>query len=153
MQRAPALAQRLHTDFGKDPRFDSARAVQIRLQPFDLDRLVEVGCKVRDLFPTDAPDRIMELVSDGTVRELAQGVAGALGGKVGVAPRIFLKRLVSMLDRVDEFEDYDPRQHHELVIEARELTEEELAAAGKSRSVDDIALDLGDSGVNEDGPA
>jgi hypothetical protein len=152
VQRSPALAQRLHTEFGKDPKFDSARAVQIRLQPFDLERLVEVGRKVRDVFPSEQSARIAARVDDATIRELAQGVAGTLGGKVGVAPRIFLKRLVAMLDRVHEFEDYDPRLHHELVIEAREMSEEELAASGKSRSVDDIALDLGDGGDAEDGP-
>jgi hypothetical protein len=36
VQRSVPLAQRLHTEFGKDPKFDAARAVQIRLQPFDL---------------------------------------------------------------------------------------------------------------------
>lgn len=32
---------------------------------------------------------------DGYVRELAEAVTGKLGGKVGVAPRIFLKKLVA----------------------------------------------------------
>ena len=37
------------------------------------------------------------------------GVAGKLGGKVGVAPRIFLRKLVAtILDRVDLFPDFDP---------------------------------------------
>ena len=40
IRRAPALAARLHTDFDADSRFDNPRAVQIRLLPFDEDRLV-----------------------------------------------------------------------------------------------------------------
>jgi hypothetical protein len=76
------------------------------------------------------------------LRHLAEGVAAKLGGKVGVAPRLYLKRLVDLLDRVHDNPEYDPKQHHDLVIEARELTEEELAASGQTRSVNDIALDL-----------
>ena len=35
VQRLPPLAQRLATDFTTDPRFDSPRAVQLRLPGFD----------------------------------------------------------------------------------------------------------------------
>ena len=38
-------------------------------------------------------------------------MTGSLGGKVGVAPRIFLKKLVAdVLDRIDQFPDFDPRR-------------------------------------------
>ena len=47
VQRLPPLAQRLATDFATDPRFDSPRAVQLRLPGFDLERLAELGRKVR----------------------------------------------------------------------------------------------------------
>lgn len=143
VQRAPALAQRLHTEFGKEPKFDSARAPQIRLQPFTLERMVEVGQRIRELYPTEQRARVDAKVSDAVITDLARGVAGKLGGRVGVAPRIFLKRMVDLLDRVDEHVDFDPREHYSLVIEPRELTEEEKAAAGVPRSVDDIPLDLG----------
>lgn len=143
VQRSVPLAQRLHTEFGKDPRFDSARAVQIRLQPFDLGRMIDVGRRVRELYPTEHPERLTEKVTDEVLDTLARGVAGKLGGKVGIAPRIFLKRLVDLCDRVDEHEQFDPKQHYQLVIDGSELTEEERSAAGVSRTVDDIALDLG----------
>jgi hypothetical protein len=143
VQRAPALAQRLHTEFGKNPRHDPTRAVQIRLQPFDLDRMVEVGGKVRDLYPPRGEDRVRTKVDDAVLRELAEGVTGKLGGKVGIAPRIYLKRLVGLLDQVDEFPDFDPHRDHELVISAQDLTDEERAAASAPRTVDDIDLDLG----------
>lgn len=146
VQRLPPLAQRLHTDFGKDPRFDSARAVQIRLPPFTFDRLVEVGRRVRDLYPSDSPERIAAHVDDALLASLAHGIAGKLGGKVGMAPRLYLKRLVGLIDQVDEHPDFDPRQHHELVVLANEMTDEEREAAGVTRTVADIELDLGVSG-------
>lgn len=145
VRRAPALAQRLETQFGKDPQFDSARAAQIRLLPFDMDRMVDVGRRIRDLYPTQARDRVATRVSDAVIRGLADKVAGKLGGKVGIAPRIFLKRLVDVLDRVDEHPTFDPVAHYDLVIDAGELTPEERAAAGVARSVDDIELELGDA--------
>jgi hypothetical protein len=142
VKRSTPLAQRLHTEFGADPKFDSARAPQIRLQPFDVDKMVIVGKRVRELYPsTDAP-RVRATVADDVVRDLAQGVAGQLGGKVGIAPRIFLKRLVGLLDQVDEHPDFDPRKHFQLVMSAGEMTPEERAAAGVSASLDDIDLGL-----------
>ena len=46
-----------------------------------------------------------------------------LGGKVGIAPRVFLKKLVAdVLDRIDQFEEFDPRKHYALTIAEGELT-------------------------------
>jgi hypothetical protein len=143
IKRLAPLAQRLHTDFGPDPKFDSARAPQIRLQPFDLEKLVTVGQRVRELYPTEAADRIVAKVDDDVLRALASTVAGALGGKVGIAPRIYLRRLVALLDQVDEHSDFDPKMHAGLKVDPNEMTDEERAAAGISRSVDDIQLDVG----------
>jgi hypothetical protein len=70
-------------------------------------------------------------------------VTKGFGGKVGIAPRIFLKKLVAgVLDRVDSFEDFDPVQHFSLTLTPTELTAEECEAAGMVRSVDDIELTL-----------
>ena len=142
VQRLPPLAQRLHTDFGTDPRFDNPRAVQIRLQGFDLDALVRVGARVRDLFLEQSRDqrRILSAVDDVYLADLAQAIAGRLGGRAGVAPRIFLKKLVTeVLDRVDQFADFDPRRHYAPTIDEREMSPSERASAGAS-SVDDIEL-------------
>lgn len=50
--------------------------------------------------------RLTGLCDDGYVRDLAVAVAGRLGGKTGIAPRIFLKKLVAdVLDRVDQFSE------------------------------------------------
>ncbi|MDN3053474.1 BREX system ATP-binding protein BrxD [Streptomyces sp. SRF1] len=146
VQRLPPLAQRLATDFTTDARFDSPRAVQLRLPGFDLPRLGELGRNVRDLFAGAAkhPDRITDRVDDAYIGELASAVTGGLGGKVGVAPRLFLRKLVAdVLDRVDEFEDFDPRQHYALTVSSAELNEvERNAAAATADSADDIELDV-----------
>jgi hypothetical protein len=142
VQRSVPLAQRLHTEFSKNPAHDNSKAVQIRLQPFDANRMIEVGRRIRDLYPSAATERIETRVDDQLLGELAQGVIGKLGGKVGVAPRIYLKRLIDLLDRVDEHADFDPRAHYELIVQANEMTDEERAAAGVGRSVDDIDLEL-----------
>jgi hypothetical protein len=128
IRRLPPLAQRLHVDFGSDPKFDNPRAVQIRLSSFDLEALTDVGCRVRDVFAVGAqdPHRISRLVDDALVSDLARGVAGELGGQVGVAPRLFLRKLVGdVLDRVELFEDFDPRRDYELIISDGELSEVE----------------------------
>lgn len=144
IQRLEPLAQRLHVDFQTDARFDNPRAVQIRLPAFNLERLCQVGCKVRDIFQFHAQDsdRIQNLCDDQYVRDLASGVAGKLGGKVGVAPRIFLKKLVAdVLDRIDQFPEFNPRQHYALTISESELTAVERQAMGAA-NVDEIELSL-----------
>jgi hypothetical protein len=131
-QRLPPLAQRLATDFTTDPRFDSPRAVQLRLSGFDLPQLGELGRTVRDLYGQMArsPERVADRVDDTYLRELAKAVTGGLGGNVGIAPRVFLRKLVAdVLDRVDEFDDFDPRTHYALTVTASELTETERNAA------------------------
>ncbi|MFK0216221.1 BREX system ATP-binding protein BrxD [Streptomyces sp. NPDC090298] len=143
VQRLAPLAQRLATDFTTNPRFDSPRAVQLRLAGFDLPRLGELGRNVRDLYAGAArnPERIAARVDDVYMSELATAVTGGLGGKVGVAPRLFLRKLVAdVLDRVDEFDDFDPRQHYALTVSGAELNEVERNAA--QADADDIELDL-----------
>lgn len=144
VKRLEPLAQRLHVDFQTDARFDNPRAVQIRLAPFDLARLREAGRKVRDIFAADAaaPDRIMVLADDGYIEALAAAVAGRLGGKAGIAPRVFLKKLVAdVLDRIDQFPDFDPRTHYALTLADAELTPVEREAAAAA-TVNDIELTL-----------
>lgn len=142
VQRLAPLAQRLATDFTTDPRFDSPRAVQLRLPGFDLASLGELGRKVRDLYAGGAqrPDTLTARVDDAYLDELARALTGSLGGKVGIAPRLYLRKLVAdVLDRVDEFEEFDPRRHYALTLNTAELSEiERNAAAGAG----DIELEL-----------
>ncbi|MFE2164532.1 BREX system ATP-binding protein BrxD [Streptomyces sp. NPDC059447] len=144
VQRLAPLAQRLATDFTTDPRFDNPRAVQLRLPGFTQESLVDLGSTIRDLYAegADHPDRIKTLADDSYVADLARAVGGALGGKVGVAPRLFLKKLVGdVLDRVDQFEDFDPRRHYRLTVMSSELTDVERNLA-TSASAGDIDLDV-----------
>ena len=142
VQRLAPLAQRLHVDFGTDRKFDNPRAVQIRLAPFDQGSLVAVGKRVRDIYADTQPNeaRLRRVVDDTYIEVLAHAVAGGLGGKVGVAPRLFLKKLVAdVLDRVDLHESFDPSQHYKLTLAETEMTANERAAASAT-SVDDIEL-------------
>ncbi len=145
VKRLPALNQRLHVNFGAAAeKYDNPKAVQIRLSAFTRDRLIEVGQRVRDLYPAAHPDRVSAKVDDALLGTLADAVAGQLGGKVGVAPRIFLRILVGdILERVDIHADFDPRTDYRPVVEADQLSAEERAAAGVERSVEDIDFDRG----------
>lgn len=143
-QRLAPLTQRLHTDFTTDARFDNPRAVQLRLSGFTVDGLSEVGRRVRDLYAAGAgdPRQISARCDDGYVSLLARAVTGDLGGRVGVAPRVFLKKLVAdVLDRVDQFPDFDPRRDYKLTIADSELTDVERNARAAT-SVDEVELDL-----------
>ncbi|MFC8847191.1 MULTISPECIES: BREX system ATP-binding protein BrxD [unclassified Micromonospora] len=137
VQRLAPLAQRLATDFGPEPRWDNPRAAQLRLPGFTVDALVELGQRVRAIYASPAVD---SRVDDEYLAALARVVTGALGGKVGVAPRVYLKKLVAdIFDRVDQFADWDPRRHYEMTLRADELTEVERNAAA---SADDVELPI-----------
>lgn len=146
--RLTPLAQRLATDFGTDPRFDSPRAVQLRLAGFDLPKLTRLGAAIRNVYVSGldgaAAARIGSLVDDAYIADLAAAVAGELGGQAGVAPRVFLRKLVAdVLDRVAEFDDFDPRLHYKLTLSPAELTATERnAAAFGPATADDVDLDL-----------
>lgn len=136
----PPLADRLHTEFAKDPRFDNPRAPQLRLTGFEQDRLIELGTRVRDLYVGGVPDpeRVSRVADDTFVSRFAAAVAGELGGKVGIAPRLFLRKLVDVLDKIEQFADFDPYKDYEVRIAAAELSDSERAAL----TADDVPLDL-----------
>lgn len=118
--------------------------MQIRLRAFDLGSLEEVARRIRDLYAEEsqAGERIRGLADDAYLRDLAAAVAGELGGKVGIAPRVFLKKLVAeVLDRIDQFPEFDPRQHYQLTVNESELTLEERAGRAAS-DPDEVELDL-----------
>ncbi len=144
VKRLAPLAQRLHTDFSTDPRFDNPRAVQIRLKGFDLTALNHLGCKIRDIYAaySDHGERIYRLADERYVETLARAVAGNLGGKVGIAPRLFLKKLVGdVLDRIDQFPDFDPGRDYALTFVDSEMGEIERSAFF-AKDVDEINLEL-----------
>ncbi len=146
VSRLTPLAQRLATDFGTDARFDSPRAIQLRLSGFDLEKLAGLGSVIRDLYAngSGAEDRVARLIDDGYVADLARAVSGELGGQAGIAPRVFLRKLIAdVLDRVAEFPDFDPRQHYKPTLMATELTDvERNATAFRAVSADEVELEL-----------
>jgi hypothetical protein len=99
---------------------------------------------VRDIFISGLKDgdRVGSTVDDSVISALATGIAGRLGGEVGLAPRIFLKKLVvELLDVAELHEEFDPRVHYTPVITGEELNDAERVAAGAA-SPDEIELDL-----------
>lgn len=144
MQRLPPLAQRLHSDFTTDTRFDNPRAVQIHLGGFDLEKPEEVGRRVRDLYAAGAPaaERILHRADERVRGGACAGRHRRAGGNVGGAPRIFLKKLVGdVLDRIDQFPDFDPRRDYALTLADHELTAVERGGRPAS-NVDDVELEL-----------
>ncbi|NKS26556.1 BREX system ATP-binding protein BrxD [Rhodococcus hoagii] len=140
IQLLPPLADRLHTDFSRDPRFDNPRAPQLRLTGFDLDRLVELGGRVSELFCSgiESGDRVRSVADDEFLRRFASAVAGGLGGRVGIAPRLFLRKLVDVLDVIELHPDFDPYSDYDVKISASELSDVEREAV----SADDVELEL-----------
>ncbi len=123
------LYQRVHVSFADDPKFDNLRAPQVRLSAFTADRLFTVGQRIRDLYPSTEEARVRARVSDAFLRSLVDQVTSGFGGTVAVAPRIFLRELTDVLDRVDQHQDFDPAAHYRLDLDDAQLTPEELAAA------------------------
>jgi len=114
----------------------------VRLQGFSRALLEDVGRKVRDLYAegADGRSRVLALADDAYVGQLASAVTGELGGKVGVVPRLFLKKLVAeVLDRIDQFADFDPRKDYRLTVAEAELTRQERSARA-ARDPDEIEL-------------
>ncbi|MDQ1321918.1 MAG: hypothetical protein QG655_3163 [Actinomycetota bacterium] len=136
----PPLADRLHTEFAKDPRFDNPRAPQLRLTGFDQTRLVELGARVRDLYVSgvEESDRVRSVADDEFLGRFAAAVAGELGGRVGIAPRLFLRKLVDVLDKIEQFGDFDPYTDYEVRIAPSELSDAERAEL----TAGDVVLDL-----------
>ena len=135
------LYQRVQVSFGEDGRFDNLRAPQVRLLPFTDERLLTVGTRIRMLYPAKHVARVAERVDDRFLRALVSQVTAGFGGKVSLAPRLFLRELIDVMDRVDLHEGYDPATHYRLEFEDGRLTAEELAAKhGRSMDVAEAVI-------------
>jgi len=152
LKALPPLHQRVHVPFQEDARWDNLRAPQVRLLPFDTGRLLEVGRRIRDLYPARHPERIASRIDDAYLSGLVAAVTAGFGGQVSVAPRVFLRELVDVLDRVDQHPDFDPRQHHRFELDDSRLTPQELSARHGRAIVDDAEGPFLDSQASETGP-
>jgi len=89
------------------------------------------------MYAIGASERIGSVVDDGYIYDLAIAVSGRLGGKVGIAPRLYLKKLVAdVLDRVDQYPDFDPRRDYALTVVDSELGQVERQAAAGVDAID-----------------
>lgn len=120
---------------------DNPRAPQVRLLGFQRDSLLELGERIRDIYAagSSAADRIGSLIGDDYLGVLAGTVAGRLGGRVGIAPRLYLRKLIDILDKVEQFPDYVPEDAGRVTVADAELNDDERAVAG---GVDGIKLDV-----------
>ena len=140
----PPLHQRLDVHFG-DPAHDNLRAAQLRLQPFNVERLVALGQRVRAVYRCKNPERVAAKVDDAVLRGLAEAVSGALGRAQGVMPRLYVRRLIDgIIDRVDQYDDFDPmRELQRLGFSPEQIAQAEVEQArGAAAALDDIALEL-----------
>lgn len=129
----PPLHDRIR--FEKHGEAASLRQPQLELVPFNPDRLVEVAVKLREIFPTDHRARLEAKITSAFIVRLAEEVSRGFAGDVGVVPRQFLRKLVGLLDLVDQDETFDPASA--LGFEPRDLTpEEERRRAGKTKAYD-----------------
>ena len=48
--------------------------------------------------------------------------------------------MADVLDRIDQYDDFDPRQHYQLTVTGNEMTNVEREA--QAQNVDDIELDV-----------
>lgn len=141
VQRLPPLAARIGVDFSGDPQWDNPRAPQIRLLGFQHASLVELGHRISDIYASgsSAADRISALVTDDYLGTFASAVAGQLGGGVGIAPRVFLRKLVDLLDRIEQFPEFVPDDAGAVQVAPTELNDDERAALG---GLDAIQIDV-----------
>jgi len=113
-----------------DGPFPDLDAPQLRLPPFDRQRLLQVGQRVRNVFTSRYPELDAARCDDGFLGRLADELTGAFGGRVATTPRRFLRELIGVLSRARQYPDYDPHQHFTFRISARDpdLSDVERAA-------------------------
>lgn len=88
--------------------FASPMQSQLELKPFDASRLKEVALKLRELYPSRDPSRLMGKVTSDFIERLVGKVTSGFAGDVGVVPRQFLRQFVDVLDLAENNDDFDP---------------------------------------------
>jgi hypothetical protein len=107
--------------------FANIRQPQLRLVPFDRDRLVAVAHRLRELFPTKKRAELEEKVSSAFVSRLVDQVTAGFKGDVGIVPRQFLREFVDVLDLVEQDPAFDPDTVYDFRIAEDRLTPAEKA--------------------------
>jgi hypothetical protein len=103
------------------------RQSQLQLRPFDRERLHEVAVKLRAIYPAGNRAALESRVSSDYITRLVDQVTEGFRGDVGVVPRQFLRRLVDVLDMVNDDPEFDPMQ--DAGFSPKEPTEDEVRVA------------------------
>ena len=124
VRELPPLHERIRC-LSREGEPENLRQPQLRLPAFDRDRLLQVARRVRDLYPSADPDRLASRASEAFLGQLADRVTTGFGGRVDLAPRMFLRELVHVLDLVDQHPDYDPSASYRFQPPTADLRAEE----------------------------
>lgn len=89
-------------------RFPNYRQAQVVIQPFDREKLLTVGKRVREIYELAYGSLDDSRASDALVESLADQMTARFGGEVKVVPRQFLRQLVDTFDRIQTYEEYEP---------------------------------------------
>lgn len=130
------LHQRLKVEFRTD-RPDNLRLPQLRLHPFDQQRLLQVARRVKEIYPAAHPERIARRVDESLLQSMVSHLTQGFGGHVEIVPRLFLREFVQVLDLVD-LHDYEPRAQYAFDMDrvAEGATDEERAyLANQTRDI------------------
>jgi hypothetical protein len=122
--------QPLHdrVQFRSEGGFSTLRQPQLQLKPFDAARLKEVALKLRELFPAKNRADFEQRVTPAYLTSLVDEVTRGFAGDVGVVPRQFLRRVVSVFDVVDDEPDFVPREGQPEVVPALRIEEQAVKA-------------------------
>lgn len=108
----------------------SLRQPQLKLEPFNRQRLLDVALRLRSIHPNLASDEAERRMPRELVEQLVDKVTEGFHGDVGVVPRQFLRTFVNVLDILADDPDQDA--HSLLGFQPAALTpEEEAALAGR----------------------
>jgi hypothetical protein len=135
--------------FEKQGRFVNVRQPQLELVPFDAARLRDVALKLREIYPSQDRARIERRVTNELVDRVVVEVTKGFRGDVGVVPRQFLRSYVSILDTVDQNEDYDPKEDFRFEMDTKSLTPEEQRAKAGEKPIEYVPEPDDDAGYAE----
>lgn len=108
----------------------SLRQPQLKLEPFDRERLLKVALKLRSLHPDLPEEEAERRMPRELVEQLVDRVSEGFRGDVGVVPRQFLRTFVNVLDVLAD--DAERDAHDLLGFQPASLTpEEEAVMAGR----------------------
>ncbi len=105
----PPLDERIRLENPNDP-FPNYSQAQIALKPFDREKLLLVGERIREIYEVAYGPLDRSRASDGLLEALADRLTARFGGRVEVVPRQFLRQLVDKMDRIRVYEDYRPEE-------------------------------------------